>query len=208
MGFLRFLSLHSSSLPREQWGQAALGISLAFQPSRLELYKLSVDKLTNSFYRGRELPGLNFSDDIQGLKIKAFQLYLATHLIATKEYISPKMGKEFADLLWAQVFGNQLIEGIAQAKAFTPESGTYPRIYKFFGLLAADITGKLNPADGMLLLELLGPKFAEDCYRAVATSFMQPNVERLVQHERSQVEQHIAEMKQRFFQKFDDIAKP
>src|SRR5262249_21502800 len=149
---LDILFHRSSSLARAEWGAVALGISVGFEALRKELYEACVRVLSEAFYEGKQLPGIGFSDNVQGLKIKAFQLYLASYLIAKKQYIRPEYGKQFADLLWAQVFGNQVLEGVEQAKEFVPESGSFlgafPRIYKFFCLLASDVTGRPNPAEG------------------------------------------------------------
>jgi len=42
------------------------------------------------------------------LALRAYQLLQATRLISARKYISPSDGRDFADLLWAQVCGTHL----------------------------------------------------------------------------------------------------
>lgn len=193
----------SVSLPKDRWGKVALAISVAFEGLRRELYDVAAEMLSKAFYESRPLRGRVYSDQAQGLNLKAFQLYLASYLIAKRRYIKPGDGKQFADLLWAQVLGNQILEGVECAKDLQPESGAFPRIYKFFCLLASHIAGKPNPAEGMLLMDSLGEGFVSQCLLAVAQAFGDPAAQEVAREEGASVQEAIKELKERFFRQLE-----
>ena len=166
---------------------------------------VAAETLSTAFYESRCLPGSVFSDTVQGLNIKAFQLFLASYFIANRRYVSPVQGKQFADLLWAQVLGNQLLNGVKRAKDLEPESGGFPRIYKFFGFLSQDIVGTMNPAEAMFLMDRFGVGFDADCLSVVAHAFNDPAAQEAVRLESASLEKNIEELKDRFFKKMDEL---
>ena len=174
MKYFEIFKFLRTSPPKENWGAIAYSISLSFANTRQNLFQVCVETLENTFYK-KEIVStkLNraYSDEHTGIKIKAFQLVLAAYYIATKKYISRKNGSYFADLLWAQVLGNQMKQGFDFVTLFTEKVDSFPRVLKFFCLLSEDITGQLNPAEGMILLRIHAANFIQECFDAVAKSF-------------------------------------
>jgi hypothetical protein len=205
MGMFNFISRDDHSPREEKWSVISTAISQMFEEIREELYSTSTEILQRVFYDGKSLCGCVYNDHKQGIKIKAFQLYLTSYVIAKNRWIKQSVGKNFADLLWAQVLGTQLVEGIEQAKCFSPEIAEFPRIYKFFCLLAEDITGKVNPAEGFLLTDKLGSIFVGDCVRALSNAFEKPNATEIVNREAENARQIINEISKRFFNEIENL---
>jgi len=139
-----------------------------------------------------------YSDDVQGLNIKVFQLIFASLLIGKKKYIPPHQGKQFADLLWAQVLGTQFLTAVQHGRTLFQEGDNFPKLLTFFGHVGEGITGKLNPAVGMFLLSNFGAPFVESCYRSVATVFSDIDIEGTIRSEMVIVNNQIEIVSRRF----------
>ena len=208
MGLFDSIFGRRSGPPREEWGTVVLAISVGFEASRKELYQRSAELLSKNIFEGQGPPVSVFLDDVQGLKIKAFQIYLATYLIAKRRYMKAHLGKDFADLLWAQILGNQILEQVREFKA----AGPLPDAYKLFCFLAADIFGR--PAEperfavlGLKLLSLLGAEFVADCIAILAIAFKEPVVDQVVREEIKPFEQIISGGMERFRELVDKNPK-
>ncbi len=207
MSIFDFISRNSSSLNRKKWSIVSTAMLQTFKDIRKELYGTSVEILQHVFYEDQPLYGHIYDDQKQGIKIKAFQLYLSSYIIAKYRWVKQSMGRNFADLLWAQVLGNLLIEGVEEAKGFSSKVDSFPRIYKFFCLLSKDITGKLNLSEGFLLMDKLGSTFVGECVYAVSAAFEQSNIEKIVDCEIVYAQQVIKEISEIFYRETENIKK-
>jgi hypothetical protein len=55
------------------------------------------------------------------LAVRSYQLMQATRLISVQQYISPPEGRDFADLLWAQVCGTHMDDVLELVERYKPK---------------------------------------------------------------------------------------
>ena len=104
MGF--FSKIFYTPPPREEWSAIALNISKNADDVANRWFKEAVQKLEENSLevKHKELGG-------EGeLAIKAYLLFLSANFIASNGYISSDDGKDFADILFAYVCGNEIEE--------------------------------------------------------------------------------------------------
>jgi len=204
MGLFDRVFNKTKNIPQREWSLLSLAISKDFEDIRkrffnsckkviIEYYKINSYKI-DSF----DIKSKSYSDDVQGMNIKVFQLILSSLLIGRKKYIPSHQGNQFADLLWAQVLGNQMLPAVQHGKSLFQKGDTFPRLFAFFCYVGEGITGKLNPAIGMLLLSNFGSAFFESCYRTVATAFSDTDVENTIRSEMIIVTNQIQVISNRF----------
>ncbi|MFZ0944138.1 MAG: hypothetical protein WCF58_10285 [Syntrophobacteraceae bacterium] len=204
MGLFDGIFNKANKISHREWSLIAFAISKDFEDIRerlfnsckeaiLEFYKIQSWKIDIFYIKSK-----SYSDDIQGINIKVFQLILSSLLIGRKKYIPSHQGNQFADLLWAQVLGNQILPAVEHGKLLFQKGDTFPRLSTFFCYVAEGITGKINPAIGMLLLSNFGSPFFESCYRTVATAFSDTDIENTILSEMIIVTDRIKILSDRF----------
>ena len=151
MGLFDKLFSKAKDNPQNHWAHIALAISKDFENIRVDLYDVCKEALIEFAKKDNSVIRTNsYSDNVQGLNIKVFQLVLSSLLIGMKKYIPPHQGNRFADLLWRQVLGTQFLSAVKRGKVLFERSDTFPKMFTFFGYVGEDITGKVNPAEAML----------------------------------------------------------
>jgi hypothetical protein len=104
--------------------------------------------------------------------IKAYQLYLFSELMANKRYIPPASGKDFADILYAQVAGKDLesvVEIFRQYHEVADDAAT--KVFRFSGDIAKYITGNKAPLIESVLVGSTVPFFTIMTRLVIAESF-------------------------------------
>ena len=104
MGF--FSKMFYTPPPREEWSEIALNISKNADQIAHRWFKEAVEKLEDNSLevKNKKLGGEG------DLAIKAYSLFISANFIASNEYIARSDGKDFADILFAYVCGNQIEE--------------------------------------------------------------------------------------------------
>ncbi|GEM_PF-4709816 len=199
MGLFDKVFNKAKNIPQREWSLLSLAISKEYEAIRPTFFDSCKEEMIEFYKRGNfPIRPKSYSDDVQGMNIKVFQLILSSLLIGKKKYIPPHHGNQFADLLWAQVLGNQLLPAVQHGKLLFQKGDTFPRLFTFFCHVAEGITGELNPADGMFLLSTFGDIFCENCYRTVATAFSDTDVESTIRSEMIIVTDQINIISKRF----------
>ena len=67
------------------------------------------------------------------LATKALQLYLTSSLVATKQYVQPSDGKDFADALYSEVLGNEIKKAETYVSSFRKHGTDYASLAIEFG---------------------------------------------------------------------------
>ncbi len=98
------------------------------------------------------------------LAVKAFQLIVVTWVIEVRRYIPEADGKDFADLVWAQVCGSQLDEVIAHVRYYRDAKDDQDQRSRF----AADV-----------MEHILGPKSP---FFLIMSVVMQTTIQELIGH--------------------------
>ena len=104
MGF--FSKMFYTPPSKDKWSEIALNISKSADDVAHLWFKEAVQKLKDNSLeiKNNELVG-------EGeLAIKAYLLFLSANFIASNEYIARSDGKDFADILFAYICGNQIEE--------------------------------------------------------------------------------------------------
>lgn len=183
----------------QEWSLIVLAISKPLADIRTKFYVKCLDAMIEFAKRAEfEIDPPPYAEDVQGLNIKAFQLILASLIIGKRRYITPQHGKQFADLLWAHLLGNNLTDGVKHGQALFQDTDDFPRLFTFFCKVGEGITGDINPAHGMFLLSNFGSAFVESCYRSVATAFSDSNIENVIREEMPFVNEQIQIISRRF----------
>lgn len=116
------------------------------------------------------------------LAVKAFQLMLASEYIAKHTYISRSHGQDFANILYAQVCGTDLLDCMKFFKRYVEVEGSV-KLSRFSSDLACYITDKENSLDESILIAMVFPVFAYLTHMVVADAFGDQNTVILMQAE-------------------------
>lgn len=113
-----FSKLFAGSPDREHWSTISLNISKGLEDIRKTWFDSCVKVLQeSSSKKGKDSLAIEIVNIHLGggadLAIKAYQLYLVSGFLAQHAYIPPSEGKDFADILYAQVCGTQIEECLA-----------------------------------------------------------------------------------------------
>ncbi|NVM54780.1 MAG: hypothetical protein HWN66_13845 [Candidatus Helarchaeota archaeon] len=148
---------------REDWSTTSLYISKGLEKLRRKWFDLCVKTLQeSSSEKGKdsldiEVVNIRLGADAD-LAIKAYQLYLVSGFLAKHAYISLSEGKDFADILWAQVCGTQIEECLAFFSRYhevQSDGGT--QLFRFSSDVAKYITGNEAPLfESMLIGQTVG----------------------------------------------------
>jgi len=94
-------------ISRNDWLTICTSIASELQELRQRWFRSFLDLILK--YSGKEVVNSALEGEAE-LALKAYQLYLVSSFLAGHEYIPQHEGKDFADLLYAQVCGTQLPE--------------------------------------------------------------------------------------------------
>jgi len=158
---------------REHWGLISLNIAKGLEEVRKIWFDSCVKLLQDSTEKNSlDFDLVNIRLEREGeLAIKAYQLLLVSNCLAKHTYIPPLQGKDFADILYAQVCGTQVEKILSFLSRYheVAESGT--QLFRFCSDVAKYISGNEAPlAESTLLGSTLLP-FAIMNHIVVASCF-------------------------------------
>jgi hypothetical protein len=105
------------------------------------------------------------------LAIRAYQLLLVSNCLAKYTYIPPSQGKDFADILYAQVCGTKVETILSFLSRYHEVTDSGTQLFRFSSDVAKYITGNESPlAESTLLASTLLP-FAVMNHLVVASCF-------------------------------------
>ena len=127
---------------REEWGAISLRIARSLQELRERWFPVCVNGLRESQFKVRRA-GLSGEAD---RATRAFQLYLVANYLSQHAYIPTSEGRDFADILFAQVCGTELGECLVPFSRYAGgETGGGTVLFRFSADIARYITGDDTP---------------------------------------------------------------
>lgn len=151
----------SQETSEERWAEVCFYISKQLDEIRKKWFRNAV-KLLEHYKENKELK-TKFEIKNRDLAregefaIKAYQLYQASIILSSKEYVPPDRGRHFADLLYGYVCGKDIDQCIKYLKRYdevAEDGGTQLSRISFD--IAGYITGNSAPLiEGLLLMEYI-----------------------------------------------------
>jgi hypothetical protein len=190
-----------------EWNSMVISLAGSFHNIRVDLYDECRAAMTVFLqkHHGDTAQKLH-ADDEQGVSVKAFQVLLASLFIRRKNYMSPEQEKSFSGLLWAEVLGDDLVDGVLKGRMLFASEDEFPRLFDLFCRIGEEITGETDPLHGMLLLSHFGSSFMERCYRSIIETFSDKDRERTVDAEMLVVNNQIDFISRRFGEEVDYLS--
>lgn len=107
------------------------------------------------------------------IAVKAYQLIYVSRTLSIRKYVPESEGKDFADLLWAQVCGTNLDDVVDRAHFYTDAGGREEEISRFSGDLSEYIVGEFCPFSVMMAvtMQVAVPEFIGHVVSIVANAF-------------------------------------
>lgn len=172
-----FSKLFARGPGREDWSMISLNISKGLEDVRKTWFNSCVKVLQeNSSKKGKDSLAIKIVHIRLGgeanLAIKAFQLYLVSGFLSQHSYISPSKGKDFADILYAQVCGTQIVECLAffsRYQEVLSDRGT--QLFQFTSDVSKYITGNKAPLNESMLIMPNIPLFVSLNHIVIANCF-------------------------------------
>lgn len=144
---------------REEWSEISLIIAQGLEQVRNQWF--------NQWFPSRWWKRTTLSGEAAHAT-KAWQLYLVSNFLAHHRYIPPSEGRDFADLLYAQVCGTELPECLSFLARYD-EGSTQ------FGRFILDISRYISPQDApaakLLLVASTIPRFTDLIHLVVVAAF-------------------------------------
>lgn len=170
MGLFKFLKKSPS---RELWAVISFNLSARLEALRREYFEQCV-KVIQEYSKEKDEPEMKIVNRELGgkadLAIKAYQLYLTSLFLAHHGYIPKSQGKDFADILYAQVCGTQLVDCLSYFSRYHGAKGGDQLRY-FSNDVASYITGNDRPLwEGLLIGPSVIP-FTQLVHLTVAEAF-------------------------------------
>ena len=172
-----FSKLFARGPGREDCSMISLNISKGLEDVRKTWFNSCVKVLQeNSSKKGKDSLAIKIVHIRLGgeanLAIKAFQLYLVSGFLSQHSYISPSKGKDFADILYAQVWGTQIVECLAffsRYQEVLSDRGT--QLFQFTSDVSKYITGNKAPLNESMLIMPNIPLFVSLNHIVIANCF-------------------------------------
>lgn len=142
---------HHKSPDRKLWFSISTNISLELKDLREFWFDYCI-KTINHRRQSTNINHVNFNTELKGvadIAIKAYQLYLSSTFIAQHTYIDLSVGKEFADILYAQVCGTEIKECMVYFERYMELNGNSTQLFRFSSDVANYITGKEDITSAM-----------------------------------------------------------
>lgn len=172
-----FSKLFASGPGREDWSMISFKISKGLEDVRKTWFNSCVKVLQeNSSKKGKDSLAIKILNIHLGgeadLAIKAFQLYLVSGFLSQHSYISPSKGKDFADILYAQVCGTQIVECLVFFSRYQEAlSERGKQLFRFTSDVTKYITGNKAPLNESMLIIPTVPLFVSLNHIVVANCF-------------------------------------
>ena len=162
---------------RENWYAIALDIAIGMEEVRDYWFAACVKSLQD-MPRGEDVDSceikvknVHLGGEAE-LAAKAYQLRLASDCLAIHEYIPPRDGSDFVNILYNQVCGAQLEKCLPYVSRYNEVWYDGKRIFRFNIDVASYITDHENPlAEAMYIGSILDLPFALANHEVVATAF-------------------------------------
>jgi hypothetical protein len=145
MGILDRL-LGRAAPDRTEWGEIVNNITLGLMQVREDWFETCVETLEDASTDERTIVIQRLTLDGDGLRAaNAYQLFLVSSFLAGHRYIPPSQGRDFADLLFAQVCGSDLTDTMEFFVRYqrAPDRGN--GLFRFASDIAEHITGNKTP---------------------------------------------------------------
>ena len=126
---------------REDWANISLCIAQGLKESRKIWFNSCVQILGN-LKESEEVVNSELGGEAE-LAIKTWQLYQASGFLPA--YISESDGRDFADILYAQVCGTELLECMSYLKRYREVEDNSTILFRFCSDVAKYITGNSTP---------------------------------------------------------------
>lgn len=176
MGF--FSQLFGGGGPgREDWGAISLRITQGLEEVRKTWFQACVDNFLETSKKGAsEGPPIvvkraNLAGDAARAS-KAYQLYLVSGFLAQHGYIPPSQGRDFADILFAQVCGTELEQCLSFFGRYHEAQGDPgTQLFRFGSDISRYITGNDAPLVESMLAASTLPVFVAMSHMVVADAF-------------------------------------
>lgn len=172
-----FSRLFKNGPTRDKWGQISLDIAKGLEVARDIWFGVCIEGLTSASeehsdrdYKIKIVEDKLFGNGLQA--VKAYQLYLVSIFIAQHTYIKRHEGKDFADLLYAQVCGLDLEECLyyfGRYHEMAKDGGT--QLIRFNNDVAKHITGNPAPVIESMMIGAIFPLFVLPVQMVVAEAF-------------------------------------
>lgn len=172
-----FSKLFAGGPGREDWSMISFNISKGLEDVRKTWFNSCVKVLQeNSSKKGKDSLAIKIVHIRLGgeanLAIKAFQLYLVSSFLSQHSYISSSKGKDFADILYAQVCGTQIVECMAFFSRYQEVlSNRGTQLFRFTSDVAKYITGNKTPLNESMLIVPTISLFVSLNYSVIANCF-------------------------------------
>ncbi len=156
---------------RSHWGEIVNNITVGLEHVRQRWFKMCVEGLQQ--VSSEESPITIKKQNIggNGLRaVKAYQLFLVSYFLAQHRYIPPSQGRDFADLIFAQVCGSDL-EGCLQYFARYEGADGGMGLFRFTSDFAVYITETEAPLMEAMALGATAPTLAHLSHMVLAASF-------------------------------------
>jgi len=176
MGFFSRL-FRGAGPSREDWGVISLRIAKGLEEVRKKWFETLVGIFREMSKKGAwkdppiTVKRTNLAGDATHA-LKAYQLYLVSAFLAKHGYIPPSQGRDFADLLFAQVCGTELEQCLAFFNRYH-EAHEDPgrQLFRFASDISRYITGNDTSFYESMLVDPTIPVFAWLTHMVVADAF-------------------------------------
>ncbi len=162
---------------REEWGEISLRIAQGLEQARNHWFQTVVDVFSGTI-KDRNIEELHITVKRRALSgeaahaTKAWQLYLVSLFVAHHRYIPLHQGRDFADLLYAQVCGTELPECLNFFARYDEVTGDRAAQLGRFSLdISRYITEHEAPVMESLLVASTLPPFTVLIHTVVAAAF-------------------------------------
>ncbi len=169
--------LFGDSPGREEWSELSLMIAQGLEQARTQWFQTLIDFFCGTT-KDRIIEELQITVKHTTLSgeaahaTKAWQLYLVSNFLAHHRYIPPSEGRDFADLLYAQVCGTELSNCLSFLARYDEVTGDRSTQLGRFGLdISRYITGQDAPLMESLLVASTLPQFTVVIHLVVAAAF-------------------------------------
>ncbi len=170
-----FSKLFLGTPNRKNWRAISLNISKGLDEMRKIWFDSCVEKIQSNL-SNKDSPNIEeINTHLEGeaeLAIKAYQLYIVSGFLAQHLYIPPSEGKDFADILYAQVCGTKIKEILAFLSSYDEVHGEVEQqTFRFCSDVAKHIMGDKGALAASILIVPSIPSFIAINQYVVAECF-------------------------------------
>jgi len=162
---------------REDWAAISLRIAQGLEEVRKTWFQACVDNFREASEKSASegppitMKRANLAGDA-GRASKAYQLYLVSGFLAQHGYIPPSQGRDFADILFAQVCGTELEQCLSFfARYHEAQADPGTQLFRFGSDISRYITGNDAPLVESMLVASTVPVCVALSHMVVADAF-------------------------------------